>query len=83
VARIVTAEQLRDDLDAELEALRGTNEVLHVSRHDRRTAVLLDPTHYVALLSRLDYLEDSVAALTTREDRAASMPWRELREPTP
>ena len=47
--RIVTAEQLRDDLDAELEALRGTN----------------------------------VAALTTREDRAASIPWRDLREPTP
>jgi hypothetical protein len=37
----------------------------------RLAVVVLDSEHYAALIDRLEYLEDSLAALSAREDRIA------------
>jgi PHD/YefM family antitoxin component YafN of YafNO toxin-antitoxin module len=78
--RIVTAEDLRARLGRELDALRETEEALYVSKRGRLAGVLLDPDRYAELIERLDYLEDSLAALQAREDREAAVPWAEVRE---
>jgi prevent-host-death family protein len=77
--RIVTAEDLRAHLGRELDALKETEEALYVSKRGRLTAVVLDSEHYAALIDRLEYLEDSLAALDAREDRA-TVDWAEIRE---
>lgn len=79
--RMVTADDLRASLGRELEALKDTEEALYVSKRGRLAAVVLDSEHYASLIERLDYLEDSLAALTAREERDASVPWDEVREP--
>jgi hypothetical protein len=43
-------------------------------------AVLLDPDRYDSLVKRLDYLEDSVAALRARRERESAMLWADVRE---
>lgn len=79
--RFVTAEDLRARLGRELDALRDTEDALYVSKRGRLAAVVLDSEHYAGLVERLEYLEDSLAALTARDEREASLPWSELREP--
>ena len=81
MARIVTADDLRASLGRELDALKQTEDALYVSKRGRLTAVLLDSEHYAGLVERLDYLEDSLAALTARDERESSVPWSEVREP--
>lgn len=43
--------------------------------------MVLDSEHYAGLLERLEYLEDSLAALTAREERQSSVSWNMVREP--
>jgi prevent-host-death family protein len=78
--RIVTAEDLRARLGRELDALRESEEALYVSKRGRLAGVLLDADRYAELLERLDYLEDSLAALHAREQRDETVPWSEVRE---
>lgn len=78
--RIVTADDLRSRLGRELDALRDSEEALYVSKRGRLAGVLLDPDRYAELLDRLEYLEDSIAALQAREDRERAVPWAEVRE---
>lgn len=82
MARIVTADDLRARLGMELDALKETEDALYVSKRGRLAAVVLDSEHYAGLVERLDFLEDSLAALTARDERAASVPWSEVREPS-
>ena len=42
--------------------------------------MLLDVDRYAELIERLEYLEDSLAALQAREERDAAVPWAEARE---
>lgn len=77
--RIVTAEDLRAKLGRELDALRESEEVLYVSKRGRLAGVLLDPDRYAELMDRLEYLEDSLAALQARDEREAALPWTEVR----
>ena len=78
--RIVTAEDLRAKLGRELDALREGEEALYVSKRGRLAAVLLDADRYAELIERVDYLEDSLAALRAREEQDAAVPWAEVRE---
>lgn len=78
--RIVTAEDLRARLGRELDALRASEEALYVSKRGRLAGVLLDPDRYAELLERLEYLEDSLAALQARDERERGVPWAEVRE---
>lgn len=79
MSRIVTAEDLRARLGRELDALKGTEEALYVSKRGRLAAVVLDSERYAELIDRLEYLEDSLAALQARED-AITIAWAEIRE---
>ena len=79
MARIVTADDLRAKLGRELDALRDSHEALYVSKRGRLAGVLLDPERYAELIERLDYLEDSLAALQAREERRSAVPWSEVR----
>lgn len=79
MARIVTADDLRARLGRELDSLRESDEALYVSRRGRLAGVLLDPARYSELIERLDYLEDSLAALQARDERDQSVPWSEVR----
>lgn len=77
--RVVAAEDLRARLGRELDALQASEEALYVSKHGRLAGVLLDVDHYAELLDRLEYLEDSLAALQAREGRETAVPWQEVR----
>lgn len=79
MARIVTAEELRGALGRELDALRGTDEALYVSKRGHLAGVLIDPDRYAELIDRLEYLEDSLAALRAREERDGAITWSEMR----
>jgi prevent-host-death family protein len=78
--RVVTAEDLRARLGRELDALRASEEAVYVSKRGRLAGVLLDVDHYAELIDRLEFLEDSLAALRARDERDASVPWAEVRE---
>jgi prevent-host-death family protein len=80
MARIVTSDDLRARLGRELDALRETEDALYVSKRGRLAAVILDADHYAQLVERLDYLEDSLAALRARDERDVSVPWEEVRD---
>ena len=79
MARIVTADDLRAKLGRELDALRESEEVLYVSRRGRLAGVLVDPDRYAELIERLDFLEDSLAVLTARQELDAAVPWSAVR----
>jgi PHD/YefM family antitoxin component YafN of YafNO toxin-antitoxin module len=79
VPRIVTAEDLRAKLGRELDALRESEEALYVTKRGRLAGVLLDPGRYNELMDRLEYLEDSLAALQARDERETAVPWTEVR----
>lgn len=51
-----------------------------VSKRGHLAGVLLDADRYAELLERLEYLEDSLAALRARDEREAAIPWGEVRE---
>jgi PHD/YefM family antitoxin component YafN of YafNO toxin-antitoxin module len=78
--RIITAEDLRARLGRELDALRESEDALYVSKRGRLAGVLLDADRYADLLERLEYLEDSIAALQARGDVDESVSWAEVRE---
>jgi prevent-host-death family protein len=78
--RIVTADDLRARLGRELDALRESDDALYVSKRGRLAGVLLDADRYAELLERLEYLEDSLAALQAREEPELAVPWAEVRE---
>jgi hypothetical protein len=77
--RVIAAEDLRASLGRELDALRASADVLYVSKRGRLTGVLIDLERYTELVDRLDFLEDSLAALQAREDVDASLPWSQVR----
>lgn len=79
MARIVTTDDLRSKLGRELDALRQSEEPLYISKRGRLAGVLFDPERYAELIERLDYLEDSLAALQARNERDAALPWSEVR----
>jgi PHD/YefM family antitoxin component YafN of YafNO toxin-antitoxin module len=80
MARVVTSEDLRARLGRELDALGTSEEALYVSKRGRLAGVLLDVDRYAELVDRLEYLEDSLAALQARDERDAGVPWAEVRE---
>jgi PHD/YefM family antitoxin component YafN of YafNO toxin-antitoxin module len=80
MARVVTSEDLRARLGRELDALRESEEALYVSKRGRLAGVLLHVDRYAELVDRLEYLEDSLAALRAREERDAAVSWAEVRE---
>jgi PHD/YefM family antitoxin component YafN of YafNO toxin-antitoxin module len=60
--------------------LKDTPEALYVSKRGRLAGVLVDADHYAELLERIDYLEDSLAALQARVESDDAVPWAEVRE---
>jgi prevent-host-death family protein len=78
MARIVTADDLRAKLGRELDALRQSEEALYVTKRGRLAGVLIDAERYAELIERLDYLEDSLAALQARDERDAAVSWSEV-----
>jgi prevent-host-death family protein len=74
---VVTSSELRARLGTELDGLRETEDALYVSRRGRPAVVVLDAKHYAALVERLEFLEDSLAALTAREHRESAVLWSE------
>jgi len=78
--RFVTAEDLRARLGRELDALRQSDDALYVTKRGRLAGVLIDSDRYADLLERLEYLEDSLAALQARDERDSAVPWAAVRE---
>jgi prevent-host-death family protein len=78
--RIVSAEDLRARLGRELDALRDNDDALYVSKRGRLAGVLVDVDRYAELLDRVEYLEDSLAALQARDEHELAVPWADLRE---
>ena len=77
--RVVAAEDLRATLGRELDALRTSEDVLYVSKRGHLKGVLLDLERYTELVDRIDFLEDSLAALQARDEVGRSVPWSETR----
>jgi prevent-host-death family protein len=79
VPRIVAAEDLRARLGRELEELRDTEDAVYVSKRGRLAGVLLDVDRYAELLDRIEYLEDSLAAIEARDEPGETIPWEDVR----
>lgn len=79
MARVVTAEDLRARLGQELDSLKAASDVLYVSKRGRLAGVLIDVDRYAEILDRLEFLEDSLSALQSRDDVEKSVPWSEVR----
>jgi prevent-host-death family protein len=79
VARVVTSEDLRARLGQELDSIKAAKDVLYVSKRGRLAGVLVDVERYADLLDRLEFLEDSLAALQAREGVNESVPWSQVR----
>ena len=75
----MTSEDLRSRLGQELDSLKDGSDVLYVSKRGRLAGVLVDIDRYAEMLDRLEFLEDSLAALQAREEIEASVPWTEVR----
>ena len=75
----MTSEDLRSRLGQELDSLKDGGDVLYVSKRGRLAGVLVDIDRYAEMLDRLEFLEDSLAALQAREEIEASVPWTEVR----
>jgi PHD/YefM family antitoxin component YafN of YafNO toxin-antitoxin module len=80
MARVVTAEDLRSRLGQELDSLKAARDVLYVSKRGRLAGVLIDVDRYADIVDRLEFLEDSLAALQAREEADQSLPWSEVRD---
>ena len=79
MARVVTAEDLRAKLGQELDSLKAASDVLYVSKRGRLAGVLIDVDRYADILDRLEFLEDSLAALQGRDEVEKSVSWGEVR----
>jgi PHD/YefM family antitoxin component YafN of YafNO toxin-antitoxin module len=79
VPRVVTAEDLRARLGQELDWLKAASDVLYVSKRGRLAGVLIDVNRYAEILDRLEFLEDSLAALQARDEVEKGLPWGEVR----
>lgn len=79
MARVVTAEDLRARLGQELDALKAASDVLYVSKRGRLAGVLIDVNRYAEMVDRLEFLEDSLAALQARDEVEKSVLWDEVR----
>ncbi|HEV2032838.1 MAG TPA: hypothetical protein VGU71_01350 [Candidatus Dormibacteraeota bacterium] len=77
--RVVTAEDLRARLGQELNSLKAASDVLYVSKRGRLAGVLIDVDRYAEILDRLEFLEDSLAALQSRDEAERGTPWSEVR----
>lgn len=77
--RVVTAEDLRLRLRPELDGLKTARDVLYVSKRGRLAGVLTDVDRYAEIVHRLEYLEDSLAALRARKEGDRTVPWSEVR----
>jgi hypothetical protein len=77
--RVITTDDLRTRLGRELDALKQHADGIYVTKRGRLTAVLLDVDRHAELMDRLDYLEDSLAALEARQDPAATTAWTDVR----
>lgn len=75
----MTAEDLRARLGQELDTLKAASDVLYVSKRGRLAAVLIDVDRYGDILDRLEFLEDSLAAIQARDELEKSVPWSEVR----
>lgn len=78
--RVVTAEDFRARLGRELDALKASEDALYVSKRGRLAGVVLDVDRYAELVERLEYLEDSLAAIRARDEADRAIPWSEVRE---
>ncbi len=79
MARVVTAGDLRARLGQELDSLKAASDVLYVSKRGSVAGVLVDVDRYTKLLDRLEFLEDSLAALQSRDGMEKSVPWSKVR----
>jgi len=79
MSRVVTAEDLRARLGQELDTLKAAKDVLYVSKRGRLAGVLMDVDRYADILERLEFLEDSLAALQARDEVDRAVPWSEVR----
>jgi len=79
MARVVTSEDLRAKLGQELDSLKAANDVLYVSKRGRLAGVLIDVDRYADIVDRLEFLEDSLAALQARDEVEKTLPWSEVR----
>ena len=79
MARVITADDLRAKLGQELDSLKEASDVVYVSKRGRLAAVLVDVDRYADMQDRLEFLEDSLAALQAREEIGATVPWTEVR----
>ena len=79
MARVITAEDLRAKLGQELDSLKEASDVVYVSKRGRLAGVLVDVDRYADMQDRLEFLEDSLAALQAREEIGATVPWTEVR----
>jgi prevent-host-death family protein len=80
MARVITATELRSRLGRELDAVTGSDDALYVSKRGRVVGVLLDVDRYAELVERLEYLEDSAAAIHARSARADAVSWSRVRD---
>ena len=77
--RVVTAEDLRARLGQELDTLKAAKDVLYVSKRGRLAGVLMDVDRYADILERLEFLEDSLAALQARDEVDRAVLWSQVR----
>lgn len=79
MSRIVSVDDLRARLGRELDELRNSPDAVYVSKRGRLAGVLLDPERYAELIDRIEYLEDSLAAVSARENADATEAWVDVR----
>lgn len=75
MAKVIGADELRARLGREIDALRGSHDIVYVSKRSVLSVAMLDADHLAELLDRLEYLEDSLAAVEAREDLDETVPW--------
>jgi PHD/YefM family antitoxin component YafN of YafNO toxin-antitoxin module len=62
--------------------LKAASDVLYISRRGKLAGVLIDVERYAEIVDRLEFLEDSLAALQARQQLEASVPWTLTRPQT-
>lgn len=75
MARVIGAEALRTQLGREIDSLRGTEEIVYVSKRSVLSVAMLDADYLAELLDRLEYLEDSLAAREARDRPDEAVAW--------
>jgi len=67
--RVIGVRQLRDELASVMEELSAADAIVITQRGEGR-AVLVELERYNQLIDRLEYLEDSIDAMTAERDGA-------------